>query len=133
MRCIPLVLLAGFCVAIGGCAKKEVDIVGKWKLATPMPMAGGGSADVTFAADKTMTGLWGGTWSMSGDIVTIKLTTIAGVQVAQFKSMVASQPNGAEASKFLDNLTLKVDSSGKSMVVADGKGNGSGAPIFTRE
>ena len=133
MRTSPLTLAACLCLAFVGCAKKDIDIVGKWKLSTPAPMPGATSTDVTFSADHTLTGLYAGTWSISGDTVSVKVTSMGGMKMDQLKSMMASQPNGGAAAKLIDNLTLKVDSSGKTMSIADAKGNASGIAMFARE
>jgi len=133
MRSVPLVLLVCVCIALCGCGKKAIDIVGKWKLDTPVPMPGATSTDVTFAADHTFTGVYSGTWSMSGDTVTLKINTMAGISMDTFKSMTASQPNGAAAAKLFDSMPLKVDSDGKNMSMTDGKGSVSPMPMFTKQ
>ncbi len=124
-----------FCVglAVLGCGKKTVDVVGKWKLNTPVPVPGAGSTDETFAADHTISGIYGGTWAMSGDVVTIKITTMAGMSVDSLKSMVAKQPNGAAAAQLFDSMPLKADPDGKKLSLVDAKGNTSSMPTFVRD
>jgi len=56
-----------------------------------------------------VTGPLEGTWSMSGVTVGLKLTAIGGMRIESMKSMLANQPNGAEATKFIDNMQFKVD------------------------
>jgi len=116
-----------------GCANKPVDIVGKWKLNTPVPLPGANSTDVTFAADHSFSGVYSGTWALYGDVVTLHITAMGGMSMDTLKGMMASQPNGDAASKFLDSMPLKVDSSGKSMTLTDNKGHTSPMPMFTKE
>lgn len=121
------------CLAVCGCGKKAPEIVGKWKLNTPVALPGGTSTDVTFGADHTLSGIYAGTWSSTGDMVTLKITAMGGMQIDALKKMMASQPNGAEAAKMFDSMPLKVDADGKNMSVSDGNGKTSGMPMFTKE
>jgi len=126
---LPLLLSL---LILPGCAKKPINIVGNWKMNAPMPMGGGGSTAIVFSADKTMKGVFDGTWSLSGDIVTITPTTMAGMPISQLKSMMANMPNGQAGAAFFDKMTLKVDGDSKAMSLTDGKGTVSKVPMFTK-
>ena len=130
---MPLFLTFSVGFALFGCSKKAVDVVGKWKLNSPVPVPGAGATDETFAADHTISGIYGGTWSMAGDVVTIKISTLAGMPVDSLKSMVAKQPNGAAAAQLFDSMPLKADPDGKKLSLVDAKGNTSSMPTFVRD
>jgi len=129
---LTLAFLAA-CLAIVSCAKKEYSVVGKWRITTPTPTPGGTDLTEEFKADHTFAGMmYEGTWTSAGDTVSMKITKMGGLSMEQMKQMVSNMPNGSQAQSVMENMTLKMDGSGDSMLMAGPNGNTSNAFTFNR-
>lgn len=133
MRTPELTAIAVMGLVVCACGDKSANVVGKWKLNLPATFGTMISTGVNFGADHTLSGAYQGTWSIAGDVVSLKLTSMGGMSIDAMKGAIASQPNGAAAAKLFDNLQLKIDASGKDLYATDGKGKTSPAPMLTRD
>jgi len=115
MKQVVWISLLFIALVLAGC-KSGPNIVGKWDMGSTEGL----TLPVEFKADKTFSGTaMEGTWSQSDKTVTLTLTKVMGMDVAQFqqkaqeiaKQMGSKTPENADMAK----LVLTVSEDGQTM------------------
>jgi hypothetical protein len=153
MRALSTVFVVAIALLVSGCGNKEARLIGKYKgemAGMPAaddknnPMAGlakamAGSLSLELKADHkfTLNVIFPleGTWSVSGDTVTLKVEKAMGMDVDSLKDKAKSSPGSKSASSSSDAnkpIELKVSADGKTLTAQDPKGTG-GKMTFVKE
>jgi|GEM_PF-1837986 len=140
---IPAIVLA---LLLVGCGNKEAQVVGKWKVKTLPNLSNVPNAALAqsmlsgvtyeFKADKHFTtsvpaaGAMGeaeGTWSLSGDTITMTTTKAAGQDAATLKKMIDANPQAKamlakEGNGDPFNKTATLGGDGKTLTMKSSQG-----------
>jgi hypothetical protein len=132
MRFVGCVLIAAGAIGMCGCGANEGDILGNWKLKVSVSMPATISTDITFSANHILKGVLVGSWTTSGDTVTMTISSYVGLPIDAIRGLTSSPPNGESQGKNLQSMSLNVDNAAKNMYVIDRKGKASLTPSLTR-
>lgn len=129
-----LLVLAGYaCLVLSACGKKEVSIAGKWRFNISGLPNGSTPVEITFREDHTFVGISAGTWSISGDTVTVKPTTIGQIRVDSLNKMSETHSGNSAPTDIFGMMRLRLDSTGRYLLPITNGGATTSTPIFIRQ